>query len=311
MRNKALEDIFYNVENNGVFGTAKTLKNKLKFTDSKHLTNKKIIEWILHQDVATLHKQHKGKNQRNHYIINAKDSLWEMDLLNMKSFSSSNDDYKYILTVIDVFSKFAWAKPVKNKTANEIFKAFKDVITHSGRKPQAVQSDLGTEFKNQMFQKYFYANNIQQHFPKTQSYHKCGVIERWNRNLKEKLFKYFTYKGPRFRRYIDVLQYLVDAYNNTKHTTTGFKPAEVKPKHTVEIYANTRKSQKRIDKEKLPALNVNDYVRLINKKKPLEHAYTEKWSRSVYIIHTVINSKPYAMYKLKDLKGKHIEGKFL
>lgn len=244
MRDKVLEGIFYNVKNEGLFGTAKKIKRKLKYNDKKHYSKKKIDDWILHQDVATLHKNHKSRNERNHYIVNGIDKLWEIDLCNMLSFGSSNDDFKYILTAIDVFSKFAWAKPVKNKTANEIFKAFRSIITSSGRKPKAVQSDLGTEFKNHMFKKYFDGNNIQQHFPQTQSLHKSSIIERFNRTLKERMFKYFTYKGRDYRRYVDVLQDLVDSYNNSIHSTTRFRPSQVKPRHTVQIYSNIRKSQK-------------------------------------------------------------------
>lgn len=170
MTNKPLEDIFYNVKNPAVFGTAKKLKNQLKIKDKKHLTNKKIIDWISHQDVATLHKQHKQRKNWNHYIVNNIDDLWEMDLCNMVSFSSHNDGYKHILTVIDVMSKFAWARPLKNKSAEEFLKAFRGIINDSKRKPKAVQYDQGTEFKNSTMKKYFYAQNIRQNYPQMRNY---------------------------------------------------------------------------------------------------------------------------------------------
>lgn len=200
-----LKDIFYNPKSEGFAGTAKKVHNQLPRTDKKYYTKKRIEKWISEQDVATLHKQHNSRIGRNHYLINSIDALWELDLCNMVAFAAENSGFKHILTVIDVFSKYAFAKPVKNKTALEIFKAFKSIVTESGRTPKAIQSDLGLEFKNKIFKNYCNAHNIQQHYPQTQSLHKCAVIERFNRTLKRLLFKYFTMKGRNYRRYICIL----------------------------------------------------------------------------------------------------------
>lgn len=301
MADDTLRNIFYNIKSAGFFGTPRKVQQQLNKVDRKKFTKQKIAEWIAEQDVATLHKQHK---------IDAIDALWELDLCNMVSFAASNDGYKYILTVIDVFSKYAFAQPVKNKSAQEIFNAFRKITTESGRTPKAIQSDLGTEFKNSLFKKYCYAKNIKQHYPQTQSLYKCGVIERFNRTLKELLFKYFTTKGPTYRRYIDILQDAIEHYNNTIHSTIKMRPAQVKASHTVEIYNNIKKSHGNKQMMEKNVLNINDYVRVIRKKKPLEHAYTEKWSRETFQISQVINKQPYRMYKLKDLNGTEISGKF-
>lgn len=306
-----LDDVFYNVKNDGFLGTPKRVRRQLTNSGKKHFTTKKVSEWISEQDVTTLHKQHISRIGRNHYLVNAIDSLWELDLCNMVSFAGENSGFKHILTVIDVFSKYAFAKPVKNKTAIEIFKTFKSIITESGRKPKAIQSDLGLEFKNNLFKKYCYANNIKQHYPQTQSLHKCAVIERFNRSLKQLLFKYFTMKGRNFRRYIDVLPDIVNFYNNSMHRTIKMKPNQVRPKHTVQIYHNIKAAHQHSKAaQENNFLIVNDFVRVIKKKKPLEHAYTEKWSREIFQINQVINARPYTLYKLKDLRGRDISGKF-
>lgn len=124
--------------------------------------------------MSILHKAHPRKTGRNHYIVNSIDQLWEMQY-DMNSFSEQNSGYKYILTIIDVFSKYAFARPVKSKTGLDVFKAFKDITKN--RKPKTIQSDSGNEFR---------------------------------RTLKEKKFKYFSTRGVKYRRYIDALPHIID-----------------------------------------------------------------------------------------------------
>lgn len=309
-KNNFLSKIYYDVKNAAFLGNAKKIKEHLNKQENLNFRKKDINKWISQQDVTTLHKQHVQPIGRNHYTINAIDGLWELDLCNMVAFEADNSGYKHILTIIDVFSKYAFAQPVRNKTALEIFNAFRKIITQSGRKPKKIQSDLGLEFKNNIFRKYCYANNIIQNYPQIQSLHKCAVIERFNRTLKEMLFKYFTFKGPGYRRYIDVLQDIITHYNNKKHSTIKIAPSQVKPEHTAEIYNNTKKRLFKNHKEEKDFLYVNDYVRIIKKKVPLEHKYTEKWTREVFQVTEIINKKPYHLYKVKDLHGTSISGKF-
>lgn len=304
---KLLKNIFYNPESPGFLGNVLKLKKELP--DGGNVTKKEISDWLSEQDAITLHKHHRT-NGRNRYIINSIDALWELDLCNMVSFASANSGYKHILTVIDVFSKYAFVRPVKNKTAIEIFKAFKTIITDSGRKPKKIQSDLGLEFKNNLFRKYCYANNIEQNYPQIQSLHKCAVIERFNRTLKQLIFKYFSSQGQDYRRYIHVLQNIVKHYNNTIHSTIKMSPASVKPQHTVQVYNNIRKDFVNTSTDENNPLLVDDYVRIIRKKQPLEHAYTEKWKREIFQVSKVIDKKPYRLYKVKDLRGTEISGKF-
>lgn len=307
-----VRDIFYNQYNPAFLENAKRVRFQLPINERKYYTKKKISEWIKQQDVTTLHKQQLPRITGNHYKVNSIDDLWEMDLCNMQSFADSNDGNKHILTVIDVFSKYAFAKPVKNKTALDIFRAFKAIVEESRRSPRALQSDMGLEFKNNIFKNYCKAHNIQQNYPQLQSLHKCAVIERFNRTLKNKIFHYFTIKGRNYRRYVDILPTLIHRYNNTVHSTIKKAPSQVKRKHTAEIYYNIKRSQQKNNKKKEveDELYVNDFVRIIRKKNPLEHAYTEKWTREVFQVSQVIDATPFKLYKLTDLTGRQIDGKF-
>lgn len=307
--NAALKDIFYDVKNPAVFGPTKKLKEQLTFRDRKRITNKKIKEWLQHQDVVTLHKQQKQKFDRNHYTIFNIDDLWEFDLCDVKSLTNYNDGYKYIMSVIDTFSKYGWMEPLKNKTAIQVTKALRKIITTSGRKPRNIQSDAGSEFKNSTLSSFLKSQGIKQQFPMIQSLHKGAVVERFNRTMKEKMFKYFTFKGKDYRTYVDVLQDLVDSYNNTKHTTIKMAPVDVTERNTARVYSNIKNSHKK-QKIGIPNLKLNDFVRIIRKKTALEHAYTEKWTREIFLVSQVIKKKPQPLYKLKDLKNVLVRGKF-
>lgn len=307
--NGALTDIFYETKNPAVYGTARKIKKDLLFRDRKRVTNKKIKNWLEHQDVDTLHKQAAYKFKRNHYTVFGIDHLWEIDLCDMQAFAKYNAGYKFILSVIDVFSKFGWMVVLKNKTAKEVLKAFRKIITESGRTPLAIQSDKGSEFKNKIFKGFLSSKGIKLNFPVTQSLNKASVIERWNRTIKTMMFKYFTYKGKGHRRYVNVLDDLVSSYNNSKHSTIKMAPANVTAKDTVKIFNNIKKTHK--DPKNVKAkLKKNDFVRIVRVKSMMEHGYTERWTRELFKIRKVIYKKPYAMYQLVDLKDKDILGKF-
>ena len=145
-------------------------------------------------------------------IVGGIDELWQMDLADMQSHAKENDGYRYLLVCIDVFSKYVWVIPLKNKTGPALVTAFKKIL-ESGRKPQKIQTDEGTEFFNKHFKDLMKAEEIQLY--NTYNKTKASVVERVIRTLKTRMWRYFTAK--RTRRYIDVLQDLVDSYNQSKH----------------------------------------------------------------------------------------------
>ena len=139
----------------------------------------------------------------------------------VQDVGKENDGVNYLLVVIDVFSKYVWVRPMKNKTARSLLEAF-DSILSEGRKPEKLRTDKGTEFVNESFRQYLKKKGIQ--FYTANNEPKASVVERVNRTLKSKLYRYFTAVSL---RYIDVLQDLVDSYNNTYHRSIGRAPATV------------------------------------------------------------------------------------
>ena len=123
----------------------------------------------------------------------------------MRAFSRLNRGVKYLLTVIDVFSKYGWMLPLQDKTGVSVANALKEIFKQ--RKPEKLWTDKGKAFYNK------HVNELGVELYSTENEEKSSVAERWNRTMKEKMFKYFTANNT--NKYIDVLDDFVDKYNNT------------------------------------------------------------------------------------------------
>lgn len=303
---KILTQIYYDINKPTIFGSSNNLK-KYVTNNNLNITTNEIKKWLQNQDVFTLHKNVKHNIKRNHYNISNIGDLYEIDLIDVVKDKKQNDGFSFILTCIDVFSKYAWVRPVKNKTGLEILNAFKDILKESDRIPIAVQSDKGREFKNHLFTSFLKQMGIKQQFPKVLSLQKAAVIERFNRTLKEKLFKYYTFKKN--KRFVDIIQPLVNTYNNTVHSTIKMKPNEVNSNNVLQVYENTH-GRFMNEKKQKQKFNENDYIRIVRKKSRLEHGYTQTYTKEIFQILKVINKAPLPLYLLKDLRGVEVDGKF-
>ena len=141
----------------------------------------------------------------------------------MQSLQQNNRNYRYMLTCIDVLSKYAWVVPIKDKSAPTLVKAFNQILKDSGRKPRKIHSDRGSEFTNRAFQSLLKKKNIG--FYHTYNDTKAGIVERFNRTLKQRMYRYFTHKGT--LKYLDVLPDIVSTYNKFYQRSIKRTPASV------------------------------------------------------------------------------------
>ena len=145
-----------------------------------------------------------------------KDSIWAADLTDMQLLTRYNKGIRFLLCVIDIFSKYAWVVPLKDKKGISIVKAFQIILKQSNsRKPNKIWVDKGSEFYNASFKKWLQDNDIVMY--STHNEGKSVVAERFIRTLKSKIYKYITSISKNV--YIDKLDNIVDEYNNTYHTT--------------------------------------------------------------------------------------------
>ena len=171
-----------------------------------------------------LHKPVIKKFNKRKVFSQFKDNIWGVDLADMQSLSRKNKSIKYLLCVIDLFSKYAFIVPLKDKKGVSIVNAFDKIIKQSNRKPNKIWIDQGSELYNRDFKKWLSDNNIEMY--STYNEGKSVVAERFIRTLKNKLYKHMTATSKNV--YYNVLDDVVRKYNNTKHSTIKMKPIDVK-----------------------------------------------------------------------------------
>ena len=226
-----------------------------------------------------------------------KDNIWGVDLADMQSLSRKNKGIKYLLCAIELYSKYAFVIPLKGKKGISIVNAFNKIIKQSNRKPNKIWVDQGGEFYNNVFEKWLLDNDINMY--STYNEGKSVVAERFIRKLKNKLYKHMTATGKSV--YYDVLDDVVNKYNNTKHNTIKMKPIDVGDNNK-RVYIDERN-------EKDIKLKVGDRVRISRYKNIFAKGYTPNWSSEIFIVNKINDTVPYT-YNLKDLNDEEIIGSF-
>ena len=227
-----------------------------------------------------------------------KDNIWEVDLADMQSLTRKNKDIKYLLCAIDLFSKYAFVIPLKDKKGISIVNGFNKIIKQSNRKPNKIWVDQGGEFYNNVFKKWLSDNDIIMYSMYNEG--KSVVAERFIRTLKNKLYKHMTATSKNV--YYDVLDDVVNKYNNTKHSTTKMKPIDVKDGNGKGVYIDEHN-------ENNSRFKVGNRVRISKLKNIFAKGYTPNWSKEIFIVDKINDTVPYT-YNLKDLNDEEIIGSF-
>lgn len=266
------------------------------------VSKKKIQSWLQGVDAYTLHKPIRRKFQTNRVLVSTIDQQWQADLVDVSSLQKFNDGYRYILTCIDILSKYAWAYPLKTKRSEDIVTTFQSIF--STRKPKYLNTDAGKEFLNSRFQKFLKQRGV--HFFRTFNNTKASVVERFNRTLKTKMWKYFTARHT--YRYIDVLQQFLNSYNNTYHSSIKRAPVEVNNQNESDVWLTLYGDGKDV-KQKPCIFNPGDIVRVSKYKMVFEKGYETNWTEELFIVTECISRHP-PVYRIKDLLNEPIEGTF-
>lgn len=286
----------------GLLG-AQEFYNKLKSKGVK-VTFKEVKDELAHLESYSLNKNVVKKYSMRKTIVDHVDQQWQADLVEMDvptgAPADQNDGIRYLLTVIDCFSKYAWARPLKSKA--DVHEAFTDILS-KGRIPERLQTDKGTEFYNKKMDLIYKQHNIN-HFS-TQGDTKAAIVERFNRTLKMKMGRWFSSKQT--FRYIDVLQKLVDNYNNTKSRPIKMTPVEASKKENHDIVFDNLYHN--YDTNVEPRYKVGDLVRTIWTKGRFSKEHIGKWTPELFRIDKISRSNPPS-YFLKDIEGEEIEGAY-
>lgn len=293
MNEEILQKIYYDPSHPAGLSSPRKLFNAAKLL-SPTLSLEHVRTWLSKQFTYTLHKPARRRFRRNPTIVDNVDEQWQADLVDMQAFVKENKGFKYLLTVIDIFSKFAWVVPLKTKKGSEVKEAFQTIFRQ--RIPVKLQTDQGREFVNEDVKKYLKSKNVH-FFTSLNRDIKCAVVERFNRTLRARMFKYFTSKGT--RTYIDQLQAMVDAYNKSFHRSTKKRPVDVNDGNEREVFKNLygfdSPREYHLAMRAKPRLKPQQMVRIPHPVKPFDRGFYPMWSDRLYKIKSSRsgNKKPY------------------
>lgn len=298
-----LHDVYYNLSSpacysglNSVYKEAKKRVSSIKISDVK--------KFLQLQDTYTLHKSARRNFSRNKTVALGIDSDWQADLCDLKNLAKYNDGYKYILTVIDVLSKYAWAIPIKNKTPLATANGFRKILKSSGRKPWQLYTDKGGEFEGKGFQDLVKEYDFRQVSSESPDV-KASVAERYNRTLKGRLWKYFTKNNS--YRYIEGLPGLVHAINHSYHRSIKRRPVDVTVENEKEVW-HTLYGKKKLIKPEFK-FSVGDKVRITKYRGPFKKSYLPNFTEEIFQVTERIPRQP-PVYRIKDWSSQPIKGSF-
>ena len=230
--------------------------------------------------------------------------LLQMDLMDFQSLSKFNRGFNYVLTAIDAFSKFAYAIPLKRKTAKEVLHALQIIIKDV--KPKKIQTDRGLEFVNQIISDWAKSNDIIMYSSYNYDIKAC-IVERFIRTFKGRLYRYFTHYTT--STYIDILSNIIDSYNKSYHRSIKMSPKDARKKsNEMIVYRNLYRNTRPIYKQS-PKLKLNDPVRVSRYPSQFAKSYTQSFSTEYFFIDKIERTDP-PVYKLRDLAGEKLLGTF-
>ena len=211
--------------------------------------------------------------------------------------SRQNKGIKYLLCFIDLFSKYAFVVPLKDKKGASVVKGFEKIVSKSGRQPNKIWVDQESEFYNKTFKNWLKNKGIEMY--STYNEGKSVVAERFIRTLKNKLYKHMTAIGKNV--YWNVLDDVVEKYNDTINRSIGMKPKDVRnDKKAVYVAESNEKSAR---------FSVGNRVRISKFKNIFTKEYTPNWSNEIFLVNKIKNTVHWT-YELKDLNGEDIIGSF-
>lgn len=297
-----MKKVYYNPAHPGSFGGVERLRQGVRDETGERVELEEAKDFLAEQDAYTLHKPARVHFPRNRVFVPRPLNQFQADLCDMQALAEFNDGYNYLLTVIDVFSKRAYVRPLKRKTAVETVKAFESVFEES-QTPAKLQTDDGKEFFNKSFEALMKKHNIV-HFS-TASDLKASVIERFNRSLKSRMWRYFTANNT--MRYLDVLQDLVKSYNHSYHSSIKMTPMQVTKENTLQVFENLYGTPQKGNQKM--NFKTGDLVRISKLKGVFDKKYEQSFTDEVFTVSDCIPRIP-PVYKLKDYDGEPVQGSF-
>lgn len=254
--------------------------------------------------VKELHKPTRRLFPRRKTIVKGLYDLFQSDLIEMQPYSKYNRGYRYVLLLVNCFSKFLYTFPLKTKTGKEVTFAMKFFLSKIKTTPKNLQTDNGREYYNKSFKSLM--NDYKINHYSTYTNIKSSMAERAIRTVKTALWKRFSLQGN--YKWVDILPSIIDTYNHTRSSVTGIAPININRDNEKEILSKIYQSIKTTD-AKPPKYRVGDFVRISKYRKQFSKGYIPNWSNEIFKIRKVNLNSPNT-YLLQDMKNNDILGTF-
>jgi hypothetical protein len=304
MSNKIIEDIYTSANYPAL--------EKLYFLvkkDHSDITKKQVKEFLESLESHQILKSQHKKNLGGHIIAFVKNELWQIDIYVMKKYENYNKNYAYMFATVDVFTRRAYIKPMKNKTSEECSKALESVIKKWG-KPRVIMSDNDRAFEGKEFQDVLNKHNIILDENVIADHHALGIIDRFARTLKTIISHYFIHNKT--KDWISKIDHIIDVYNDTGHKSLNYlSPNEALDEKNIEEiqHINIIKNKKN---KTVSDLKIGDKVRV-----RISGIFTKKtepqFSETIYTVEkingttiTLNNNKRYKRTNLLKIPNDTI-----
>jgi transposase InsO family protein len=286
------------------------------------ISRRRVAQWLANQETAQVHQQVKKEPITRPAVLRA-EGQWAVDLTFLKRGDPAEDgelkDSQILLTVIDQFSKFGWARILPDKKGSTVAKAMKDIIKETKirdhKLPTLVRSDNGSEFKSAEFAKVLASIGAKQRFSETYQPRHNAMVERFNKTLKGMIYRYLTqYNSSKIDE--ETLQKLVNNYNSTVHGTTQVVPSEVHDGNKLaakDAHYNMRARAVKLreqNEDNYPDLEVGDKVRVARRtegswrrtRQLKKYSAMKQWGFEIYTVSGMTKGSPTksVTYTVKD-----------
>lgn len=311
--NDYLTRIYHDPRHPASFQTPQDVFNIVRQERQHKLSFRQINRWVTNQESYSKNKRVYKQFARNRVVVKGIDDQWDADLAQLDKFAVDNDNVRYLLCVIDIFSRFAWVVPLKNKFQTTIVPAFQSILDDSGRKPNRLRTDAATDFTSTGFQRMAKANRFR-HFT-TSGEKQANYVERFIQTLKSRLYRYIIQRNS--SRYIDDLQDIVHAYNNSFHRGIQMEPAFVNAQNEKQLWWQMYLPEEFFSGIKPPKfrkkpflIDIGDHVRIARTLGRLSRKYDQKWTSEVFQVSDRFHRYEIPIYKLRDITGESVRGTF-
>ena len=287
-------------------GQPGSLGGAARFAKAQGITVQRAKRILEHELGYTLHKPTRRRFPTSRVLVFGPDEQWAADLVDVQKLKRDNKGTNYLLTVVDVFSKYAWVVPIKQKTGPLMAQALATLFKTSKRSPQKLQTDDGKEFYNKHVTKVLKEHGT--HHFSTAGDTKASVVERFNRTFKQRLYRYMTTYNT--FKYLSVLPKLVDGYNASFHRSIGRAPRDVDQSNAEKVWDMLYDTKKKKKKKNRDALKVGDRVRLNKKHRPFKKGYLPGWTEEVFLITRANLDGNVPTYRISEWDDTPIKGTF-